>query len=331
MDFPDNSYSPAKGRYETMSYRRCGNSGVMLPAISLGLWHTFGESTPFATSQAIARRAFDLGITHIDIANNYGPPAGGAEETFGRLLRTDFAAHRDELFISTKAGYTMWEGPYGDFGSRKYLMASLDQSLRRLGLDYVDLFYHHCPDPNTPIRETCGALADIVRQGKALYAGISNYSAEQAAEAIAAMESLGVPLLIDQERYSMISRGSEEALQPLLQDKGVGMIAFSPLGQGLLTSKYQTGIPATSRAASESPFLSTQRVTDAAVERARKLGDIAQQRGQTTAQMALAWVLRNATSALVGVSSVAQLEENVAALANLEFSPAELTAIEAAL
>lgn len=324
------SYQAAENRYESMKYNRSGRSGLMLPAVSLGLWHNFGGVDTFENGRAMLRRAFDLGITHFDLANNYGPPPGSAEEMFGRILKTDFAPYRDEMIISSKAGYTMWPGPYGDWGSRKYLVSSLDQSLKRMGLNYVDIFYSHRPDPNTPLEETMGALDSIVRQGKALYVGISNYSAEQTAEAIKILNQLGTPLLIHQPKYSMFNRWIEEGLQDVLQENGVGSIAFSPLAQGLLTNKYLTGIPADSRAAKSTGFLSEGQVTADVVERVQKLNEIATERGQSLSQMALAWVLRGGkvTSVLIGASRVSQIEENVAVLNNLDFSEEELARIE---
>jgi L-glyceraldehyde 3-phosphate reductase len=313
-----------------MLYRRCGRSGLKLPALSLGMWHNFGGAASFDTARAMARKAFDLGITHFDLANNYGPPPGSAEETMGRLLREDFAAHRDELLISTKAGYTMWAGPYGDWGSRKYLLASLDQSLRRMDLDYIDIFYHHRPDPETPLEEPLTALVDAVRAGKALYVGVSNYPAERAAAAAKFLREAGVPLLIHQPYYNALDRRAEtEGLFDVLDTEGVGCIAFCPLAQGRLTGKYLQGIPEGSRAAGNSAFLTKERVTDRFVEAARKLNALAEARGQSLAQMALAWVLHRptVTSALIGASRPEQIEENVAALANLEFSPEELEAI----
>jgi L-glyceraldehyde 3-phosphate reductase len=310
------NFAAAPDRYDHMRYNRVGRSGLKLPALSLGLWHNFGHERPLDTQRAIVRRAFDLGITHFDLANNYGPPPGSAEENFGRLLATDLAPYRDELIISSKAGYDMWPGPYGDFGSRKYLLASLDQSLGRLGLDYVDVFYSHRPDPETPIEETMGALASAVRQGKALYVGISNYSPEQTRDAAAALASEGVPLLIHQPRYSMFDRHIEDGLLPVLEEVGAASIVFSPLAQGLLTDRYLSGdIPADSRAAT-SRFLSPGTISDEYLSRVRGLDEIARDRGQTIAQLALAWVLREplVVSALIGASSVAQLEQNVAAL-----------------
>lgn len=313
-----------------MKYNRVGRSGLLLPAISLGLWHNFGGVDSFENGRAMLRRAFDLGITHFDLANNYGPPPGSAEEMFGKILKTDFAPYRDELIISTKAGYHMWDGPYGEWGSKKYLIASLDQSLKRMGLDYVDIFYSHRPDPNTPLEETMGALDQIVRQGKALYVGISSYSAEQTAEAVKILNDLGTPLLIHQPSYSMFNRWIEDGLQDVLQENGVGSIAFCPLEQGLLTNKYLSGIPADSRAAKENTFLTEDRVTEDVISKVKQLNDIAQNRGQNLAQMALAWVLREGrvTSALIGASKVSQIEENVQALKSLEFTEQELSQIE---
>ena len=322
-------YLPAEGRYDRMTYRRCGRSGLRLPAISLGLWHNFGEATPLATQRAILRRAFDLGVTHIDLANNYGPPNGSAEENFGRVLGADLRPFRDELLISTKAGYDMWPGPYGVWGSRKYLLASLDQSLQRMGLDYVDIFYSHRFDPRTPLEETMGALDTAVRQGKALYAGISSYSAERTREAAAILAQMGTPLAIHQPSYSMLNRWIEDGLLDVVGELGVGAIVFSPLGQGMLTSKYLDGIPEGSRAARDSS-LSPDLLTDENLARVRALNEIAQGRGQTLAQLALAWALRDEriTSALVGASSVAQLDDNVTALERLDFSEDELAEIE---
>lgn len=323
------TFAPADDRYERMLYRRCGRSGLDLPAVSLGLWWNFGHDRPFETSRAIVRRAFDLGITHFDLANNYGPPYGSAEENFGRLLRTDLAPFRDEVVVSTKAGYDMWPGPYGVGGSRKYLLASLDQSLARMGLDYVDIFYSHRFDPTTPLEETIGAVADAVRQGKALYAGISSYSAGKTAEAAAILRDRGVPLFIHQPSYSLLNRWIEEGLLDVLAGEGAGCICFSPLAQGMLTTKYLDGIPEGSRA--DRPYsLSEDLLTDEALEKIRALNDVAKGRGQTLAQMALAWTLRDArvTSALIGASSVEQLEENVAALDRLEFAENELAEID---
>lgn len=313
-----------------MKYNRSGHSGLFLPAISLGLWHNFGGVDTFENGRAMLRRAFDLGITHFDLANNYGPPAGSAEEMFGQMLRTDFAPYRDEMIISSKAGYYMWPGPYGNWGSKKYLMASLDQSLKRMGLDYVDIFYSHRPDPDTPLEETMGALDLMVRQGKALYVGISNYSAEQTAEAISILNRLGTPLVIHQPSYSMLNRWIEDGLQDVLQENGVGSIAFCPLAQGLLTNKYLTGLPSDSRAVKVTGALGTDQVTEEVISRVQKLNALAAERGQSLAQMALAWVLRGGrvTSALIGASKVSQIEDNVAALNLLEFTKEELQQIE---
>lgn len=317
-------------RYTDMKYFRTGRSGLMLPGVSLGLWHNFGGVDVYEQSREMILKAFDLGITHLDLANNYGPPAGSAEETFGRILKQDLGSYRDELVISTKAGYYMWEGPYGDWGSKKYLVSSLDQSLRRMGLDYVDIFYHHRPDPNTPLEETMAALDLIVRQGKALYVGISNYSAEQTEAAIRILRDLGTPLLIHQMSYSMFRRGPEEALLPVLEREGVGSIAFSPLAQGLLTDKYLTGIPSGSRAAKPHGFLKEKDVTEDKIAKVQALNELAVERGQSLAQMSLAWVLRKnrITSVLIGASSPSQIEENVKSLARLKFTEAELQRIE---
>jgi L-glyceraldehyde 3-phosphate reductase len=312
-----------------MPYRRTGRSGLKLPAISLGLWQNFGGDAPFERQRAIVRRAFDLGITHLDLANNYGPPPGSAEENFGRILATDLSGHRDELVISTKAGYDMWPGPYGEWGSRKYLLASLDQSLRRMGLDYVDIFYSHRFDPETPLEETMGALDTAVRQGKALYVGISSYSARRTKEAAAILRRLGTPLLIHQPSYSLLNRWIEQDLTGVLRDEGIGCIVFSPLGQGLLTDRYLQGVPDGSRA-SHPGSMSQTMLNEENLAKIRALDKIAKRRGQSLAQMAVAWTLRDpvVTSALLGASSVAQLEQNVAALDNLEFSPAELEEID---
>jgi L-glyceraldehyde 3-phosphate reductase len=320
-------------RYDTMQYRRCGRSGLRLPAISLGLWHNFGGVDVFENSRAMVRRAFDLGITHFDLANNYGPPPGSAETNFGEILRLDLKPYRDELIISTKAGYDMWPGPYGDWGSRKYLLASLDQSLKRMGLEYVDIFYSHRPDPETPIEETMGALDQAVRSGKALYAGISNYSATQTAAAVKILRQLGTPCLIHQPRYSMFDRWVEKGLLDVLGHQGVGGIAFCPLAQGLLTDRYLKGIPAGSRASKPNSFLSKSEVNEEHLAKIRALNELAAQRGQSLAQMSLAWVLRDnrMTSALIGASRVEQIEQNVAALANLNFSSDELAGIDAIL
>jgi L-glyceraldehyde 3-phosphate reductase len=327
-------YTPKKSRYENMQYRRCGRSGLLLPAISLGLWHNFGGVDVFENSRAMLRRAFDLGITHFDLANNYGPPPGSAEENFGRILKTDFAGYRDELIVSTKAGYTMWDGPYGDWGSRKYLLASLDQSLQRMGLDYVDIFYSHRPDEQTPLEETMSALDHAVRAGKALYAGISNYSPEGTARAVAILRELGTPCLIHQPKYSMLERTPETAgLFHVLNQEGVGAIAFTPLAQGLLTNRYLEGIPDDSRAAKPHGFLKRKDIDDRRLGQVRALHEVARKRGQSLAQMALAWVLRQPamTSALIGASRVEQVDENVAALEKLDFRAEELSAIETIL
>jgi L-glyceraldehyde 3-phosphate reductase len=323
------TYVPAEGRYERMLYRRCGRSGLLLPAVSLGLWQNFGSERPLETSRAIVRRAFDLGITHFDLANNYGPPYGSAEESFGTLFRQDLRPYRDELVISTKAGYDMWPGPYGDWGSRKYLLASLDQSLRRMRLDYVDIFYSHRADPETPLEETMGALDTAVRQGKALYAGVSSYSAKRTAEAAAILRELGTPLLIHQPSYSLLNRWIEPELLDVLAEEGIGCIVFSPLAQGLLTDRYLDGIPEGARAASEGTF-SRDLLTDETLAKVHALNEIAARRGQSLAQMALAWTLRHArvTSTLVGASSVEQLEANVGALDRLEFTADELAEID---
>jgi len=313
-----------------MQYRRSGRSGLKLPAISLGLWQNFGGDAPFERQRAIVRRAFELGITHFDLANNYGPPPGSAEENFGRMLSTDLAGHRDELVISTKAGYEMWPGPYGEWGSRKYLLASLDQSLKRMGLDYVDIFYSHRFDPDTPLEETMGALDAAVRQGKALYVGISSYSAQRTREAIAILRRLGTPVLIHQPSYSMLNRWIEPDLIAVLKDEGIGCIVFSPLAQGMLTDRYLGGVPAGSRASHPGSMSVERMLTEENLAKIRALNQVAQRRGQTLAQMAIAWVLRDpvVTSALVGASSVEQLEQNLAALDKLEFSAAELKEID---
>ncbi|MDT0445145.1 aldo/keto reductase [Streptomyces johnsoniae] len=315
-----------------MPYRRSGRSGLKLPAVSLGLWHNFGDGHPLETQQAILRRAFDLGVTHFDLANNYGPPPGAAETNFGRVFARDFRSHRDEIVVSTKAGYHMWNGPYGEWGSRKYMLSSLDQSLTRLGLDHVDIFYSHRPDPETPLEETMGALDAAVRRGKALYAGISNYSPEQTREAARILAGLGTPLLIHQPSYSMVNRWVEDGLLDALDEAGAGSIAFSPLAQGRLTDRYLQGIPEGSRAAGGSPFLDAKGVEET-VGLARALNAVAQRRGQTLAQLAIAWVLRGerVTSALVGASSVRQLEDSVGAVGNLDFTPEELAEIEVLL
>jgi L-glyceraldehyde 3-phosphate reductase len=317
-----------------MPYRRTGHSGLKLPALSLGLWHNFGPDRPAETQRAILRRAFDLGITHFDLANNYGPPPGAAESALGGFLKSDFARYRDELVISTKAGYLMWPGPYGEWGSRKYVLSSLDQSLQRMGLEYVDVFYSHRPDPETPLEETMGALHSAVQQGKALYVGVSNYSAEQTREAARILGELGTPLLIHQPRYSMLDRRPEtEGLLAALDELRVGSIAYSPLEQGVLTARYLDGIPEDSRAASDSPFLNSDALTEDLVAKLRALDELAKARGQSLAQLALAWVLRGGrvTSALVGASSARQLEDSVGALANLDFEPEELARIDAVI
>jgi L-glyceraldehyde 3-phosphate reductase len=316
-----------------MTYQRCGRSGIKLSAVSLGLWHNFGGVDNYDVARSIVLRAFDLGVTHIDLANNYGPPPGSAEENFGRMLREDLAAYRDELIISTKAGYLMWPGPYGEWGSRKNLLASLDQSLQRMGLEYVDIFYSHRPDPDTPLEETLGAVATAVRQGKALYAGISNYRPDMAREACRILRDLGCPCLIHQPRYSMFERWIEAELLDVLAEEGVGCIPFSPLAQGLLTDRYLKGIPADSRAAKPHGFLKQEAITEETLAKIRHLNDMAARRGQSLAQMALAWVLRDPriTTVLIGASSVAQLDQNLACLANREFAGDELVAIETIL
>ena len=323
------TYEPASDRYDRMSYRRCGRSGLQLPAISLGLWQNFGDDRPLDTIRAIIRRAFDLGITHFDLGNNYGPPYGSAEENFGRVLRSDLRPFRDELIISTKAGYDMWPGPYGDWGSRKYLLASLDQSLGRLGLDYVDIFYSHRSDPETPLEETMGALDTAVRQGKALYVGISSYSAARTRQAAAILRALGTPLLIHQPSYSMLNRWIEPELLDVLDAEGAGCIVFSPLAQGVLTDRYLRGIPEGSRA-SRDGSLSRETLTEETLAKVRGLNEIASRRGQSLAQMALAWTLRDerVTSTVIGASSVAQLEANLGALDRLDFTPHELEEID---
>lgn len=324
-------YQASDSRYENMKYNRCGHSGLKLPALSLGLWHNFGEASSFHNVKALLRKAFDLGITHFDLANNYGPPPGSAEETFGKALKTDFSGYRDEMVISTKAGYTMWPGPYGDWASKKYLVASLDQSLKRMGIDYVDIFYSHRPDPHTPLEETMGALAHIVRQGKALYVGLSNYSAEQTEKAADILQEYGIPLLIHQPKYSMFHREPEKGLLQVLQKKGAGAIAFTPLAQGLLTTKYLTGIPAGSRAAdANSPFLQAEGITEDVLGKVRKLNQVAAGRGQSLPQMAIAWLLKDprVTSVLIGASKTEQIEENAAALKSARFSAEELDKID---
>lgn len=324
------TYIPNPNRYDKMIYNRCGRSGLKLPAISLGMWHNFGGINVFENQRELVKKAFDLGITHFDLANNYGPPPGSAEENFGRILKLDFEGYRDEMIISSKAGYTMWPGPYGDWGSKKYLVASLDQSLKRMGLDYVDIFYHHRPDPNTPMEETMRALDLIVRQGKALYVGVSNYNAEQTKQAADILKELGTPFVIHQPRYNMFDRWIEDGLQDVLAEEGIGSIAFVPLAQGVLTNKYLNGVPKDSRAAGPSVFLNEKDITEEKLEKVRKLNELASERGQSLAQMSLAWVLRGGkvTSALIGASRVSQLEENVETLNNLNFTTEELKMIE---
>ena len=323
-------YIANEQRYDTMQYRRCGKSGLRLPAISLGLWHNFGGADVFENSRAMLRRAFDLGITHFDLANNYGPPPGSAESNFSEILRLDFKPYRDELILSTKAGWDMWPGPYGDWGSRKYLLASLDQSLKRMGVEYVDIFYSHRPDPETPVEETMSALDQAVRSGKALYAGISSYNPAQTAAAVKILRELGTPCLIHQPKYSIFERWIEDGLLDVLGNEGIGAIAFTPLAQGLLTNRYLQGIPEDSRA-SKAVFLKTSDITEGRLAQIRALNELAARRGQSLAQMALAWVLRDErmTSALIGASRVEQIEQNVAALANLSFTAAELAGIDA--
>ena len=326
-------YIPAETRYDSMPYRRCGKSGLKLPALSLGLWHNFGDITPFGTQQQILRTAFDHGITHFDLANNYGPPYGEAERNFGIHMLRDWKPYRDELVISTKAGYDMWKGPYGNHGSRKYLIASLDQSLKRMNLDYVDIFYHHRPDPETPIEETMGALDHIVRSGKALYVGVSNYNAEQTKIAVKTLREMGTPMLIHQPRYNMLDRWIENGLTDVLREEGVGCICFAPLQNGLLTKRYLNGIPADSRAAHDPRYLKPDAITAEKIAKVSALNEIAKQRGQELSQMALAWVLRDpvVTSALIGASRPEQIIENVKALDAAPFTAEELAAIEAIL
>ncbi|WP_312604704.1 L-glyceraldehyde 3-phosphate reductase [Kosakonia cowanii] len=326
-------YLADPARYEKMAYNRCGESGLKLPLVSLGLWHNFGDATLLETSRQLLRHAFDLGITHFDLANNYGPPPGSAESNFGRIMQEDFRPYRDELIISSKAGYTMWDGPYGDWGSRKYLVASLDQSLRRMGIEYVDIFYHHRPDPETPLKETMRALDHLVRQGKALYVGLSNYPAAQAREAIEILNDLGTPCLIHQPKYSLFERWVESELLGLLQEKGVGSIAFSPLAGGQLTDRYLQGIPADSRAASGSRFLNPDQLTEEKLATVRALNAVAERRGQKLSQMALAWVLRGGkvTSVLIGASKTSQLDDAVGMLENRTFSAQECEEIDAIL
>ncbi len=327
------SYNPSEKRYDNMNYRRCGKSGIRLPEISLGLWHNFGSVDIFENFRKILWRAFDSGITHFDLANNYGPVAGSAEENFGKILKKDFSNLRDEMIISTKAGWEMWPGPYGNFGSRKYLLASLDQSLKRMDLDYVDIFYSHRPDPQTPLEETMGALAQAVHQGKALYAGISSYSADTTKKAAAILKEMGVNCLIHQPKYSMFTRWVEEGLLDVLEETGIGCIPFSPLEQGMLTDKYLKGIPAGSRASNPNGFLRVEDITEQRVSKVKRLNEIAAKRKQSLAQMAIAWLLKDEriTSVLVGVSSVGQLDDNLKTLANLDFSEAELKKIETIL
>ena len=324
------NYLPSTSRYQSMQYRRSGRSGLKLPAVSLGLWHNFGRVDVYENSRAMVLRAFDLGITHFDLANNYGPPPGSAEETFGQILAKDLRPYRDELVISSKAGYYMWEGPYGEWGSRKYLISSLDQSLKRMGLEYVDIFYHHRPDPDTPLEETMQALDYAVRSGRALYAAISNYPADKAREASQILKSLGTPCLIHQPKYSMFERWVEDGLLQTLKEEGIGCISFSPLAQGLLTDRYLGGIPEGSRASKAHGFLKPAHITDDKITKVQKLNTIAQQRGQTLAQMALAWVLRHETmtSVLIGASKVSQIEDAVGMLSKVEFSNDELQQIE---
>lgn len=323
-------YQAEPARYQNMEYRRCGRSGLQLPAVSLGMWHNFGDSSLYDNARSLVHRAFDLGITHFDLANNYGPPPGSAEENFGRILHQDLQPYRDELIISSKAGYTMWPGPYGDWGSKKYLVASLNQSLQRMRLDYVDIFYHHRPDPDTPLEETMAALDLIVRQGKALYVGLSNYPAERARQAFAILQQLGTPCVIHQPKYSMFERWVEPELLDTLEEHGVGSIAFSPLAGGMLTDRYLQGIPPDSRAASGSRSLTPEQITETKLQKVRLLNVLAEQRGQKLSQMALAWVLRNdrVTSVLIGASKVSQIEDAVGMLANRKFSAEEIAKIE---
>ena len=332
--FPKMSYAPSPSRYSNPDlYRRCGRSGIKLPLLSLGLWHNFGGVDSYANSKALVLSAFDQGITHFDLANNYGPPPGSAETTFGKILKEDLGPHRDELIVSTKAGYDMWEGPYGNFGSRKYILASLDQSLARMGLEYVDIFYSHRPDPDTPLEETMGALAHAVRSGKALYAGVSNYDAALTERASKILRDLGTPCLIHQPKYNMFERTPERALFSVLVREGIGGIVFTPLAQGLLTGRYLSGIPADSRAGHDPRFLKPENITEEKLSRIRRLDALAKARGQSLAQMSLAWVLRQpaVTTALIGASKVAQVDENLGALRNLAFSADELKSIEAIL
>jgi len=326
-------YFAQENRYEKMQYRRCGQSGIDLPLLSLGLWHNFGKNDDFKNATEILRYAFDQGITHFDLANNYGPPYGSAEKNFGKILKKDFKSYRDELIISTKAGWDMWPGPYGNFGSRKYLISSLDQSLKRMKLNYVDIFYHHRPDPNTPLEETMGALDQIVRSGKALYVGISQYNAADTKKAAKILKSQGTPFLIHQPRYNMLDRWVEDGLLDTLEEVGIGSIVFSPLEQGILTSKYLKGIPKGSRAATQGSYLKAESITPELIDAVEKLNNIAQERGQSLAQMAIAWLLKDkrVTSVLIGVSKVSQLKDNIEALDNLKFTTTELQAIQTIL
>lgn len=323
-------YIANKDRYYNMKYNRCGNSGLFLPAVSLGLWHNFGGTAPYERSREMVLGAFDMGITHFDLANNYGPPIGSAEETFGKILKSELGSYRDEIIISTKAGFRMWDGPYGEWGSKKYLIASLDQSLKRMGLDYVDIFYSHRPDPDTPLEETCDALAQAVKSGKALYVGVSNYSPEQTARAYDLLKERGITLLIHQPSYSMLNRWVEDGLLDTIEEKGMGAIAYSPLAQGLLTNRYFNGIPADSRAGGESIFLNDGNITPELLDKTYKLNEIAQNRGQTLAQMALAWVLKSSamTSVIIGASRLSQIKENAAFIEKLDFTQDELDAID---
>ncbi len=327
------NYRAAENRYDKMKYNRCGKSGLLLPAVSLGLWHNFGEVDVLDNCRSMVRRAFDLGITHFDLANNYGPPPGSAEETFGKILKTDLSAYRDELIISSKAGWEMWPGPYGDLGSKKYLMASLEQSLKRMGIDYVDIFYSHRPDPDTPLEETMGALDLMVRQGKALYAGISSYDAQQTSQAAGILKQLGTPCLIHQPSYSMLNRRIEDGLLDVLGQEGVGCIVFSPVSQGVLTDNYLRCVPTDSRAAKAHGFLKREQITEALLKKIVALNKIAAERRQSLAQMALAWVLRDSrvTSVIIGASKVEQVEQNIAALNNVEFATDELSKINSIL
>lgn len=328
-----NNYEAASNRYDKMKYKRCGKSGILLPLLSLGLWHNFGQTDDFNVATDIVRTAFDNGITHFDLANNYGPPYGGAEETFGRIMADGLNKYRDELIISSKAGWDMWDGPYGNFGSRKYLIASCDQSLQRMGLDYVDIFYHHRPDPDTPLEETMGALNHIVKQGKALYVGISQYNAADTLKASKILKEMGTPCLIHQPRYNMFDRWVEDGLLTILGDEGIGSIVFSPLKQGILTNKYLNGMPEDSRAVKDGRYLKIDQITPEVLDKVRKLNELAENRGQSLAQMAIVWLLRHetVTTVLVGVSKTSQLLDNIKALENSEFSTAELNQIESIL